>query len=198
MTPAWIELEAPDVEAALAFYSGATGWTLERARQGGYPMLVDGRQRTAGVVPAEAGPARWVPYFLVPDVEGVAGEAMRLGATLTHPAREHEGIGRSARLLDPWGAPFRLYLSHRGAGWPGGLAALDLLSPEPAGALSWWERLSASPWRSSVRRATVAGWAPHLRVDAHPVTGALSTDPQGARFHLAPRSHDTERRMPAG
>jgi predicted enzyme related to lactoylglutathione lyase len=65
-----------------------------------------------GVVPladdpteAESG-AYWLPYFEVTDVDTVVAQAEELGGTVRLAAADVEGVGRIARLADPYGARF--------------------------------------------------------------------------------------------
>ncbi|MBQ0825776.1 VOC family protein [Streptomyces tagetis] len=112
----WTELYTADVAAAAAYYravlgldtSGVTfpggvytcvepGGAEEEAMFGGLAALADD--------PVETVP-RWLPYFAVPDTDAVVARTLELGGEVPLPATDVEGVGRLARLADPWGARF--------------------------------------------------------------------------------------------
>jgi predicted enzyme related to lactoylglutathione lyase len=62
--------------------------------------------------PAEAGDRPyWLPYFEVEDTDAVVAAAERLGAMVRMPATTIEGVGRMAKLADPYGARFAVIRS---------------------------------------------------------------------------------------
>ncbi|WP_030421923.1 VOC family protein [Streptomyces sp. SCSIO 75703] len=112
----WTELHTADVAAAAAYYravlgldtSGVTfpggvytcvepGGAQEDAVFGGLAALADD--------PVETAP-HWLPYFAVPDTDAVVGRALERGGGAPLPATDVGGVGRLARLTDPWGARF--------------------------------------------------------------------------------------------
>ncbi|MEU2284764.1 VOC family protein [Streptomyces sp. NPDC013178] len=114
----WVELYTPDEAAAAAFYHAALGLeTSAVSFPGGTYTSVNpaGAGEDAmfgGVVPladdpteAESG-AYWLPYFAVTDVDAVVARAEELGGTVRLAATDIEGVGRIARLADPYGARF--------------------------------------------------------------------------------------------
>ncbi|MFE1291696.1 VOC family protein [Streptomyces sp. NPDC058751] len=119
----WVELVTPDVAAAAAFYNAVFGWntsafsfpsgihtcvnpaeTEEEDTFGGLTPLAD------DPVEARSG-AYWLPYIEVPDTDAVVAGARELGGTVRMPATDLEGIGRTARLADPYGARFAVIRS---------------------------------------------------------------------------------------
>jgi predicted enzyme related to lactoylglutathione lyase len=114
----WAELYTPDIPAAAAFYRATLG--LETSAVS-FPGGVHTSVRPAGagedavfggvVAPADdpaeaaSGPY-WLPYFAVTDVDTVVARARERGGTVPRPARDIEGVGRVARLADPYGARF--------------------------------------------------------------------------------------------
>jgi predicted enzyme related to lactoylglutathione lyase len=57
--------------------------------------------------PVEAGgDAYWLPYFAVTDVDAVAGRARERGGAVRLEPTDVPGVGRLARLADPFGARF--------------------------------------------------------------------------------------------
>lgn len=114
----WVELYTPDEAAAAAFYQSTLGLeTSAVSFPGGTYTCVNpaGAGEDAmfgGVVPladdpteAESG-AYWLPYFEVTDVDRVVVQAEELGGTVRLAAADVEGVGRIARLADPYGARF--------------------------------------------------------------------------------------------
>ncbi|MER5915044.1 VOC family protein [Streptomyces sp. NPDC001982] len=119
----WIELYTPDEAAAAAFYHSALG--LETSAVpfpgGTYTSInpADGGDEDmfGGIVPlaidpteAAAGPY-WLPYFEVEDPDAVVAKAQELGGTVRMPATTMDGVGRIAKLADPYGARFAVIRS---------------------------------------------------------------------------------------
>ncbi|MCX4766378.1 VOC family protein [Streptomyces sp. NBC_01275] len=119
----WVELYTPDIAAAAAFYHATLGletsavpfpggtYTCVNPAEGG-PETMFG-----GVVPlaedpteAESGPY-WLPYFEVVDADAAVALTKELGGTVRAPATDVEGVGRIARLADPYGARFAVIKS---------------------------------------------------------------------------------------
>ncbi|MER6438733.1 MULTISPECIES: VOC family protein [unclassified Streptomyces] len=119
----WVELYTPDVAAAAAFYNSVFGWETSAAPfPGGTYTCVNpaGTEETdmfGGVValaddPAEAASgAYWLPYFEVADTDATVARAQELGGTVRMPATDLEGVGRMAKLTDPYGARFAVIKS---------------------------------------------------------------------------------------
>ncbi|MBL1085999.1 VOC family protein [Streptomyces actinomycinicus] len=119
----WVELYTLDIAAAAAFYHKVLGLETSGVPfPGGTYTCVNpagGGDETmfGGVVPladdpveAQAGPY-WLPYFEVTDTDAVADRAQRLGGTVRMPATTLEGVGRMAKLADPFGARFAVITS---------------------------------------------------------------------------------------
>lgn len=122
----WVELYTPDIAAAAAFYRAALGletsavsfpggvYTCVNPADGGEDAMFGGIVPLADD-PAEAGSgAYWLPYFEVTDVDAVVAEAERRGGRVRVPATDVEGVGRMARLADPYGARFAVIKSASG------------------------------------------------------------------------------------
>ncbi|OII59517.1 hydroxylase [Streptomyces sp. CC53] len=121
----WTELYTPDPVTDLSFYdlvfgmeahtagpaAGGSGYTLLQPSGTGRASLEDA---FGGVVPlaedpseAESGPS-WAPYFQVTDLDGAVAQAERLGGAVRREPGELAGLGRAAKLTDPYGARFAL------------------------------------------------------------------------------------------
>lgn len=119
----WVELYTPDIAAAAAFYHATLGLeTFAASFPGGVYTCVNpaGQGEDAafgGIVPLADDPleapsgAYWLPYFEVADVDGLLARARELGGTVRMPATDVEGVGRMARLADPYGARFAVIKS---------------------------------------------------------------------------------------
>lgn len=116
----WAELYTGDVPAVTAFYRDALGLrTFEVPFPGGsyvtvYPGETNEDAMFGGVVPKESDPleargeSHWLPYFEVADCDAAVGAARRLGGTVRLEPTDLEGVGRVAKLADPFGAHFAL------------------------------------------------------------------------------------------
>ncbi|MEU7057666.1 VOC family protein [Streptomyces sp. NPDC046197] len=119
----WVELYTPDIAAAAAFYHkvlsletsavpfpGGT-YTCINPAEGGEDAMFGGVVPLADdPVEAEAGPY-WLPYFEVTDADTTVARAQELGGTVRMPATDIEGVGRIAKLADPYGARFAIIKS---------------------------------------------------------------------------------------
>ncbi|MGC4982929.1 VOC family protein [Streptomyces sp. DT193] len=112
----WVELCTPDIAAAAAFYDSVFGWNTSAAEFPGgtytcvNPAGTEEEGMFGGLVPLADDPveartgAYWLPYIEVPDTDAVVAEAEELGGTVRMPATDMEGVGRIAKLADPYGA----------------------------------------------------------------------------------------------
>jgi uncharacterized protein len=114
-------LNAPDAEAAAAFYRAVFGWETDSFRLGemevtlfrlpgyvgGTPQQPVPRDVVATMTPAsgEPGGARWSVDFWVGDMDAVVGRATELGGGVVVPPYELPMM-RQAVLADPSGAAF--------------------------------------------------------------------------------------------
>ncbi|MEU2064841.1 VOC family protein [Streptomyces sp. NPDC013455] len=114
----WVELYTPDIAAAAAFYNRVLGletsavpfpggtYTCVNASGAGEDAMFGGMVPLADA-PAEAKDgAYWLPYFAVEDTDAVVEQAERLGGRVRMPATTVAGVGRMAKLADPYGVRF--------------------------------------------------------------------------------------------
>ncbi|MDT0433124.1 MULTISPECIES: VOC family protein [Streptomyces] len=125
---AWVELYTPDVAAAAAFYGAALGletsavpfpgstYTCVNAAGAGENAMFGGIVPLADDPVEAAAGAYWLPYFEVADTDVVVADTRNLGGTVRAPATDVPGVGRMAKLADPYGARFAVIRSER----PGG------------------------------------------------------------------------------
>ncbi|MFD9462480.1 VOC family protein [Streptomyces sp. NPDC060027] len=119
----WVELYTPDIAAAAAFYNSVFGWNTSAVPFPGgtytciNPAETEVEDMFGGVVPLADDPveaksgAYWLPYIEVPDTDAVVSKAQELGGTVRVPATDMEGVGRVAKLADPYGARFAVIKS---------------------------------------------------------------------------------------
>ncbi|MHA5051389.1 VOC family protein [Streptomyces sp. SD15] len=119
----WVELYTADEPAAAAFYNSVFGWaTSAMPFPGGTytcinPAGTEDTDMFGGIVPLADAPtetesgAYWLPYFEVTDTDATVSKAQELGGTVRMPATDLEGVGRMAKLADPYGARFAVIKS---------------------------------------------------------------------------------------
>lgn len=124
-TLCWTELYTRDPAAAMAFYGAVLGIESSSVPwpdgTGSYILLTPpgggDDSSFGGVVPLDTDPVEaaegpyWTPYFEVPDADATAAKAEQLGGTVRLAPTELGGVGRFAKLSDPYGARFAVITS---------------------------------------------------------------------------------------
>jgi predicted enzyme related to lactoylglutathione lyase len=118
-TLCWVELYTPDIARTAAFYHSTLGWETSAVTfPGGVytsvnPAGTGEDHMFGGLVPladdpveARSGRPYWLPYIGVEDPDAVVDRAVELGGRVRMPATSLAGVGRLARLEDPYGARF--------------------------------------------------------------------------------------------
>lgn len=115
----WHELATTDREAAFDFYSDLFGWEetdrMDMGEAGIYQMYGRVGSPLGGMFtkPAEVpGPATWLLYALVDDVNGAVERVKGAGGQVLNGPMEVPGGDWIAQCLDPQGAAFAVH--HRG------------------------------------------------------------------------------------
>jgi predicted enzyme related to lactoylglutathione lyase len=118
--PCLIDTEQPDPDAAAEFYRGVFGWEFENM----LPPGIDDKYLVASVngldvaaiaspTPGVEGAPRWNTYVSVADVDATTAQAVSLGARVevapVDAGPPGKVAGRWAALVDPDGAPIRLW-----------------------------------------------------------------------------------------
>ncbi|MBL1102492.1 VOC family protein [Streptomyces coffeae] len=145
--PNWLDLGAPDTDAAAAFYQALLGWSFESAgpEAGGYGFFKRDRKTVAALGPLTEQGARaaWTPYFHTPDADATAKSVEQAGGGVAVAPFDVFDEGRMAQFTDPGGARFAVWQPGRTAGLelvtePGSLCWTELHSPDPAAALTFY------------------------------------------------------------
>lgn len=132
--PSWVDLGAPDQEAAKAFYADIFGWTYADnpidmdGTPAVYSMAMIGEETPGAIGPqrkedADQGmPPYWQVYFTVDDVDASTARVADLGGTVVAEPFNVEpmpgmAVGRMSVIQDPGGAYANLWqtISHIGA-----------------------------------------------------------------------------------
>jgi predicted enzyme related to lactoylglutathione lyase len=108
----WHELMTTDPDATAPFYTGLTGWEVERLDMG--PLGVYWLFKRGGVPAAgmarlpeeESARPHWLCYLAVADCDASAAKVAELGGTVLVPPTDIEHWGRFAVARDTSGAAF--------------------------------------------------------------------------------------------
>jgi hypothetical protein len=144
-TPTWLDMMAPDIEAARSFYQTLFGWEYDigGAEYGFYSTAHLGGRSTAGIGGAQPdappAPPAWSLYFASDDLESDVARAVGLGAQVLFPAAEVGEFGSMAVLVDPGGAVFCF--------WQAGSHIGAQMTDEP-GSAAWYELYAADAKQS--------------------------------------------------
>ncbi len=113
--PCWVDLFAPDLSAALAFYGALFGWETEPIEDDGtlvYTTIKNAGSQNGGFMPMSEqhgdAPSFWLPYITVSSCDkAVRKTRENSGALLAGPL--DLPAGRIAVLGDPQGAAFAVF-----------------------------------------------------------------------------------------
>lgn len=164
----WHELMTTNVAAAQTFYQEVVGW--QAVPFGGaedYTILEAAGRGVGGIrdLPEDALAAGarpfWIGYVAVSDVDDAVAEVEAAGGRRHRDIIDIPGVGRTAMVWDPQGAPFYLMA-------PQGEDA----APAPAGTLGHiaWNELHTSDWRAAFDfYAGRFGWVEDEAMDMGPM-----------------------------
>ncbi|GAA4908886.1 VOC family protein [Tessaracoccus lubricantis] len=106
--PVWVELYAPDLEQAKAFYGGLFGWQLHNSGEeyGGYHMIMLGDDVVGGAMRSQDGMGvpSWCVYLGTKDIRTLAERAKQAGGEIHVEPMEVGDQGSMAFLSDSTGA----------------------------------------------------------------------------------------------
>lgn len=153
-SPCWIDLGAPDVPAAVAFYGAVFGWKFQPyGPDGGDYGFFRSDGRTVGAVgrlTEEGARSAWMLYFRTSDAEATARTVEQAGGAVRTAPGDVESHGRMAQFTDPQGGQFAVWQPRATQG----MEAVD----EP-GTLSWVELYTTDAKAARAFYGTVFGWA---------------------------------------
>ena len=114
--PCWVDIGAPDVQAATAFYGGLFGWKFEDRMPADVPgnylvATIDGLEVGAigSQQPGDDSPPAWATYIAVADADESARVVTSAGGTVVVEPMDVMDAGRMAVCVDPAGAAFSLW-----------------------------------------------------------------------------------------
>jgi uncharacterized protein len=147
----WADLGTADQQAAARFYGGLFGWEPEARSNpfgGVYTMMrLDGKE-VAGL---RDGPAAWLSYVSVEEVEASVARVRELGGIVVDGPARVGAAGRMALVQDPQGALFALWEpgDHVGAALVNEVGAMvwqHLSTLEVGSARDWYAQLFGWSW----------------------------------------------------
>ena len=128
-TPSWVDLMAPDRDAAKNFYGALFGWTFDDMTdpESGTVVYVNcssnghrvcGMMELSPEMQAGGMPSVWSTYIATADADATAAGVAAAGGTVMMPVMDVFDVGRMAMFMDPTGAAFGTWQakSHIGAG----------------------------------------------------------------------------------
>ncbi|KAF0242603.1 MAG: hypothetical protein FD180_3833 [Planctomycetota bacterium] len=111
----WNELVSPDIGKAKQFYGELFGWThkdVPMPMSGNYTLLQSEGTDVGGMFPkppGAPGPAAWIGYVHVTDVDASSTQVKKLGGKLWSEPMDIPNVGRFSVCADSAGATFALY-----------------------------------------------------------------------------------------
>ncbi|MEX0172071.1 VOC family protein [Streptomyces sp. LMG1-1-1.1] len=119
-TPCWIDLMAPDQQAAIDFYCDLFGWQGEVGPEetGGYAVCTLKGRPVAGImkamnpdgtVPDLMPPTMWTTYLSTDDIESTVKSVTEAHGTVMMGPADVMDLGRMAVIADPAGAVVGLW-----------------------------------------------------------------------------------------
>jgi hypothetical protein len=103
----WFQLQTPDVDGAVAFYTALFGWDTEVNMMGAgpYTMLKIGDVAFGGAIPPMGEvPAHWGGYLTVSDADETAAAITANGGAVMGEPMDIPEVGRMVVFQDPQGA----------------------------------------------------------------------------------------------
>jgi predicted enzyme related to lactoylglutathione lyase len=152
-SPAWLDLGAPDIDAAAAFYGAVFGWQAQAfdEEMSSYKAFrLDGKAVGAvGQLTEEGARSAWMLYFHTPDIEAAVKAVEEAGGTVRTPPSEVADEGRFAQVTDPQGAQFALWQ-------PGSYPGIEAV--DGPGSLGWIELYTTDSKAAQDFYGRVFGW----------------------------------------
>src|SRR5215204_6010 len=112
----WRELNTQYLDAAVEFYQGLFGWTIEQSKVTPmqYKEIHFGDKAVGGMLEINEGwsknwqeiPAAWMSYIAVDDIAESVEKIKQFGGGVCIPPFDAPGIGKISVVNDPRGIPF--------------------------------------------------------------------------------------------
>ncbi|MFJ5262450.1 VOC family protein [Streptomyces sp. NPDC088387] len=153
-SPCWLDLGAPDVQAAAAFYGAVLDWDCEfmgedESLDGGM-FRKDGKiVGGLGKLTEEGARPAWMIYYSVTDADATTRAVERAGGTVRVPPMDLDDWGRMAQYSDPLGGQFAVWQ-------PGTTAGVELV--DQPGSLTWTELYTSDAAAAKEFYGNVLGW----------------------------------------
>ncbi|WP_137991655.1 VOC family protein [Streptomyces vilmorinianum] len=153
-SPCWLDLGAPDVRAAAAFYGAVLGWEYESMGEGedmeGGMFRMDGKTVAGlGKLTEKGARSAWMIYYCVTDADATTQAVERAGGTVRVPPMDLDEWGRMAQYSDPLGGQFAVWQ-------PGTNKGVELV--DESGSLSWTELYTSDAAAAKEFYGGVFGW----------------------------------------
>jgi len=155
-TPCWTDLGTPDISAAVSFYSGLFGWSIEEGENaeqtGGYRQAMLRGKPVAGVMPLmqEGQPPVWSTYVSVEDADATAAKVREAGGMVLAEPMDVMDLGRMAIFVDTTGAAFGIWQ-------PGTFVGAEVVNE--SGAVIWNELNTRDTEAAKAFYGAVFGWS---------------------------------------
>jgi predicted enzyme related to lactoylglutathione lyase len=177
--PSWVDLGAPDLAAAVSFYTELMGWeTEDMGEEAGHYTIAskDGKQVAALSTAQDPGPPRWATYINVDDVDAVSSKVEAAGGRVIVAPMQVMSAGRLAVFADSTGAAV--------SAWePGDHLGAGLVNE--AGTFTWSELTTSDLAKSKQFYTDVFGWGwggspeyAEAQVSGRSIGGALPRRPE--------------------
>ncbi|MFJ8667121.1 VOC family protein [Streptomyces sp. NPDC093600] len=152
--PCWLDLGAPDVDAAAAFYTAVLGWEYESMGDGedmeGGMFRKDGKTVAGlGKLTEPGARSAWMIYYTVTDADATTRAVENANGTVRVAPRDLDDWGRMAQYSDPLGGQFAVWQPGKDTGFD--------IADQP-GSLSWTELYTSDAAAAKEFYGTVFGW----------------------------------------
>ncbi|MFE2045982.1 VOC family protein [Streptomyces sp. NPDC059477] len=153
-SPCFLDLGAPDVRAAAAFYGAVLGWEFRPMGDGegaeGGMFQKDGKTVAGlGKLTEEGARSAWMIYHTVADADATTQAVQRAGGIVRVAPMDLGEWGRMAQYTDPQGAQFAVWQ-------PGASPGVELV--DQPGSLSWTELYTTDAAAAKEFYRAVFGW----------------------------------------
>ncbi|NLU70842.1 VOC family protein [Streptomyces sp. HNM0574] len=172
-TPNWLDLGAPDTDAAARFYMTVLSWSYEPLPEaGGYGFFrLDGSTVAAlGPLTEEGATAGWTLYFATEDADATADAVRAAGGSVRVEPDDVFTAGRLAAFTDPQGAEFAVWQ-------PRDIGGLEKVMDR--GSMCWTELYTTDAGAAKSFYSAVFSWSYDDQEMGGGMTYTLASSPGG-------------------